>query len=752
MVETQHAASPPYCLENTTEHGLTKAYREDAACCVSTGLTTKLYISRAARFVSFLQPWFARVAPGNAECHRVLSCAVRAQKPFGGQQMFQPVHSLQRALFMLLALALGFCSKVWPEQPVPEDITKGAPIFPNVLAPYKAHAVPEPNLTNSVRLNSLIQNGNIMLSLDDAIALALENNLDLVIARYNLPIADTDILRTKSGANVRGVNTGIVQGTPGAGIGGIGGGATGGGAGGTVTAAGGAGTGTGGLVSSTLGVGPPIDSFDPALSSSLGIQHSDIPQSNTVISGVPALLQNTGSANFGYQQGFPTGTLFNVTFNNSRVTTNSTRTFLVPQLNSTFLFQLRQHILQGFGLASNRRFMSIAKNNREIADEAFRQQVIFTVTQLETLYWELVTAFEDVKAKERAVASAQQLEANNRKQVQAGTIAQIEIVNAQAQVAASQEALITSQTNLQLQQLLMKNAITRNENDPVVASAGVIPTDRMQLPATEPVLPTQDLINDALTRRPELAQARIDLTNRTISKRSARNALLPTVDLVGNYGGNGLSGVLNPNFSSNSPVATSANGGYPDALTATVDHPTYFVGFSVNIPILNRSAQADQIRSELEYRQAEVRLQQVQNTIAIAVRNAQFSVQQNRAAVDAALKARDYAAQSLQAEQKKLAQGLSITYNVLTQLSNVSTAESNLVNAMSAYEQSKLNLDVVTGRVLETLEISIADAESGNVTHMPHAPYAVRGNDVITQPVPEFQPQQTGVTPQPKVD
>ena len=210
--------------------------------------------------------------------------------------------------------------------------------------------------------------------------------------------------------------------------------------------------------------------------------------------------------------------------------------------------------------------------------------------------------------------------------------------------------------------------------------------------------------------------------------------------------------MLNPNFSSNSPVATSANGGYPDALTATVDHPTYFVGFSVNIPILNRSAQADQIRSELEYRQAEVRLQQVQNTIAIAVRNAQFSVQQNRAAVDAALKARDYAAQSLQAEQKKLAQGLSITYNVLTQLSNVSTAESNLVNAMSAYEQSKLNLDVVTGRVLETLEISIADAESGNVTHMPHAPYAVRGNDVITQPVPEFQPQQTGVTPQPKVD
>jgi len=163
---------------------------------------------------------------------------------------------------MSLAVALVLCSRAWPEQPDTDDITHGAQIFPNVLAPYKSRTVAEPNLTNSVRLNGLVQNGNIMLSLDDAMALALENNLDLVIARYNLPIADTDILRTKSGANVRGVNTGIVQGTPGAGIGGLGGGAAGGGAGGTVTAAGGAGTGTGGLVSSTLGVGPAIDSFD----------------------------------------------------------------------------------------------------------------------------------------------------------------------------------------------------------------------------------------------------------------------------------------------------------------------------------------------------------------------------------------------------------------------------------------------------------------------------------------------------------
>ena len=652
--------------------------------------------------------------------------------------------------FSIAAIISAGWSGLYSQEQHAGDYTNGASYFPTVLAPYKVHHVAEPNLTNSARINTLVQNGNIMLSLDDAITLALQNNLDLVIARYNLPIADTDILRTKSGANVRGVNTGIVQGTPGAGVAGIGGGTAGGGAGGTVAAAGGAGTGTGGLVSSTLGVGPPLDSFDPLLISTLGYQHTNTPQSNTVISGVPSLLQGTGEENFGYQQGFSTGTLLNVTFNNSRLTSNSTRTFLVPQLNSNFLIQGRQHLLEGMSLASNRRFITIAKNNREIADEAFRQQVIFTVTQIETIYWNLVTTYEDEKAKERALASAQQLEANNRKQVQAGTIAQIEIVNAQAQEAASQQALITSQTNLQLQQLLMKNAITRNENDPVLANAGVIPTDRIQLPPSEPVVPTQDLVNQALQHRPELAQARIDLSNRTISKRAARNALLPTVDLVANYGGTGLAGALNPNFTSTGTLGPPNNGGYFDALTASTSHPTYFAGVSVNIPIRNRAAQADQIRSELEYRQAEVRLQQLENTIAIDVRNAQFAVQQNRAAVDAALKAREYATQSLDAEQKKLTQGLSTTYNVLTQMSNVSTAESNLVNAMSNYESSKLQLDIVTGRTLETLGINIEDAETGNVTHMPHSPYAVRGNDIVTQPVPAFQPQQTGVAPQPK--
>ena len=645
-----------------------------------------------------------------------------------------------RPVCLLLLLIIMSATAAFAQQ----DYSKSAPLFPNVLAPYEARHVPQPVMANSVRIDQLIRDGSLMLSMDDAITLALENNLDLVIARYNLPIADTDILRTKSGASTRGVNTGVVQNTPGGGVGGIGNTSLiGGGAGGTSAAAGGAGTGTGGLVSSTLGVGPPLDSYDPILTSSLGIQHTNTPESNRTFSGVPSLLQNTGTANFSYLQGFTSGTLFTVTFDNSRVTSNSIRTVLNPQLAGNYLIQLRQHLLQGWGFAPNRRFMVIARNNREIVDVAFRQQIIFTVTQIETLYWNLVSAYEDFSAKQRALAVAQQLEANNRRQLQVGTMAQIDLVNAQAQVATAQQDLIISQTNLQLQQLLMKNAITRQENDPVLTAAGVIPTDRIQIPAVEPVEPIQDLIQEGLQRRPELAQARIDLTNRRISENAARNALRPSLDLVANWGGSALSGNANPFFQpfGTEPAPAFAPTGFFDAVAAMNDHPTYFVGVNVNIPIRNRAAQADQIRSELEYRQAQARLQQLQNQIGIEIRNSQFAVQQNRGRVDAALKGRDYAAQVLDAEQKKLAQGMSTTFNVAQDMTALATAESNLVNAMAAYELSKVQLDITTGRTLDRLGISIADAETGNVTHMPHVPGV--------QPAPPAAPpQQPAPAPQ----
>jgi len=654
------------------------------------------------------------------------------------------------------------------------DYAKGKSQFPNVIAPYTPRVVPPPNLSNSARIDQLLKDGKLYLSLEDAIAMALENNLDLVIARYNLPIADTDILRAKSGSATRGVNTGLVQGTPGGGVGSIGAGgigttatgASGAGAGGTTTAGGGAGTGASGLVTSTLGAGPPIDNYDPALTGQLSIEHSKTPLSNTILAGVSNLSTNTGTANFNYVQGFGTGTLFTLGFNNNRVSTNSLFTELVPALNSSFRAQLRQHLLSGNSWNANTRFIRIARNNREISDVAFRSQVINTVAQIEDIYWDLVSAYDDVRVKQGSVALAQKTLSDNQKQVQIGTLAPIEVTRARSAVSSAQQDLIVSETNLQLQQLLIKNAITRNMSDPILAVAPVVPTSTMQLPAQEPVVPIQDLINDALQHSPDLAQSRIDLTNRDITKKSARNELLPTVDLVGWYGTSALAGVQNTAGTCGAPTAPApprcvppgaiAPSGYSNAFSTLFgnDFPDYGVGFNVNIPIRNRSAQADQVRSELEYRQAEARLQQLQNQIGIEVRNAQFSVQQNRARVDAANVARQLAAESLDAEQKKYALGASTNTLVLQAQRDLAQAQSNVVTAMSAYEKSKVELDRVMGLTLTNNGIDIADAESGKVTKMPVTPGVVPAPQppapMGTQPgtAPTQNPTQTPPQPQ----
>ena len=604
-----------------------------------------------------------------------------------------------------------------------QTAVKPASHLPNFFAPYTPRQVPEPRVANSGRLDSLLRNGRIMLSLEDAIALALENNLDLAIARYNLAIADTDVLRAKSGNSVRGVATGLVQGTPGGGIGGFGAGAPGAGAGGTSGGAGGAGTGASGLVQSTLGTGAPLESYDPILVASMNIEHSSAPQSNIVTTGVSRFQQNSGIANFSYSQAFATGTQLMLDFNNSRATNNALFSTLVPEIRSDFRFTFRQHLLSGFGLGPNLRFVHIAKNNREISDVAFRNQVVATVVQIENIYWDLVSAFETVRVNEQSVALAEKTVSDDRAQVKIGNLAPIEVTRAESELAQRREDLLIAQTQLQLQQLLMKNAITRNLSDRVLASAPVIPTNLVALPAQEPVVPVEDLIQDALVHRPELVQTRIDLTNRDISRKGARNALLPTVDFVAWYGGSGLAGVQNP-LNTEVPPSSIATTGFTNAFTQLVhtDFPDYAVGLSVNLPIRNRGAQADQVRSELEYRQAQMRSLQLQNQVGIEVRNAQFAVEQNRARVDTARQARDLASQTFDIERKRFALGASTSNDVLHRQRDLAQAESTLVNAMSAYAKSRVELDRSTGSLLSRYGIVLDEAESGNVNTLPTVP------------------------------
>jgi outer membrane protein len=630
-------------------------------------------------------------------------------------------------------------------QPAPDrvnmkDYSIARPSFPNPLLPYKNQDLPQPRVSNSPRIDSLIREGKIYLSIDDAVALTLENNLDIDIARYNLNIAEADLLRAKSGGNILGINAGVVQNTPGGGVGGLGG-TVGSGTGGTTVAASGAGSGTNGLVSSTLGIGAPITAFDPQVTGTFQLDKNDTISTN-VVSPAPGgvIAQNTYTANLAYTQGFHWGTALNAGFNNTHLTTNSNVSLLSPQLGSNFQFKLTQNLLQGFGSLPNTRFIHIAKNNREISDVAFRLQVITTVDQIEDMYWDLVYAYENVRVQQEAMAYAQKALDDTQHQAQVGTVPPIQVVSAQSTVATDQQNLILAQNNLQLQQLLMKNAVSRSIEDPALAEADVIPTSSMQLPQEEPIIAIQDLINQALGNRAELVESRIDLNSRDLSAKAVRNDLLPSLQAFAYYGGSGLGGDLNAQCAfEGSPCtvpplfgsATSISYGGTLKQLVNSTAPDKGVGLSLSIPLRNRLAQSNQVRADLELRQAQVRLHQLENQVRIEVRNAQFDVKQNRVAVQAAQKAVDLAGQTLDADQQKLKVGLTTEVTILQDAATLTTGESNLVSAKAAYEKSRIELDRATGLLLDHAGIDVGDATRGEVKRLPTVPYVAPRPDAI---------------------
>src|ERR1700674_847039 len=584
----------------------------------------------------------------------------------------------------------------------------------NPINAYSPNYVPEPVLANSPRLDHLVREGKLYLSLKDAIDLALENNLDLAIARYNLPIANTDILRTQAGGFFRGVNTGVVQGTPGGGVGGFGTGAPGAGAGGTTSGAGGAGAGASGLVQSTLGVGTAVSSYDPFISANGGEEHQTLPLSNLTLNGVPTLQTNTGQFNVNYVQAFATGTSVSFSFNNARQTTNGIFTNLSPVLNSEYRIAIQQQLLAGFGFGPNLRYLRIAKNNKKISDIAFRDQVIATVTQIANIYWDLVSAYEQTQVNEKSSAFATQTLENARKQLKLESIPEMDVLRAEAEVSKRDQELTVARTSLELQETLLKNAVTKSLDDPVLEAMPVIPTDRTEPVQTQTSQSIQDLISAALHDRPELAESDIDLVNRQISRRAARNALLPSLALVGFYGGSGLGGPLNPlckGCTSSAPVD------FGGALSNTFTHssPDYYVGLNLNIPLRNRVAKADQYRSELEYRQAELRLEQLKKQVRIEVRNAQYAVEQTGARVQAAHKARDLAQRTFDITKKEQELGAGSSYQTLSAQRDLSLAELDLVTSMTVFEKAKVELDRATGTTLEHNGIQLQNAVSGTV-------------------------------------
>jgi outer membrane protein TolC len=599
--------------------------------------------------------------------------------------------------------------------------------FPNPIAPYLSTHVDVPRVTNAPRLQELLKDGKIYLSLSDAIALALENNFDIAIARYNLDISDTDILRSRAGGALLGSPAGLVTGTLGGSSSTL---TAGGGPGGTSAGASGAGTGASGLVLTTNGSGPTPTISDPSLSGTVQFERASSPQPTTFLTGTHTLTENTNEYNFQYNQGFSPGTTFQVGFQNSRTTSNNTRSNYSPQLSALFQAKITQHLLNGFGTGINRRFIAQAINDRRITDSAFRQQLLYTINQVENIYWALVSGYENVLSAQRALDQSTQVASDNRKQLQIGTLAPLDVLNADNQVAQDKQTLITAQTNLEYQQLVMKQAIARNLNDPALSQAPVIPTDRVSLiEMPEESASVEDLVRDAYQNRPEIEQAVLNLKNDQITLKGVKNGLLPTVDVYGFYGSSAIGGTQSPSCINTAvdaqgnpipgentcTVPTVNYGGTFDALF-NGDNPDRGVGFNIQIPLRNRIAQSAQSRSLIEFRQDQLKLQQLYTQIRIGVINAQYALTNDRAAVQAATATREYNVQALDAEKKKFKYGASTTALVLQQERSLAAAENTVTSAMATYAKDRASLEQVLANTLQKYNISIGDGVSGTVT------------------------------------
>ena len=581
----------------------------------------------------------------------------------------------------------------------------------NPLAPYMPSTAPSIDLSNSPRLQNLIRDGKIYLSMHDAIAVAIENNLDLAYFRYNFPIAQTDILRTKAGSPANGVNTAIVQGTQG----GFAASSGGGGSSGAGFSAG-----NGGIVTSTLGAGTSVSSFDPYLTFQGLVDHTVTQEANEFVYGVPILKTNTIEVYSSYSQSFPIGTNVLVNYQGERQASNTPYNSINPELYSRFEVQITQPLLAGFGIATNERYIRIAKRNSQITDLAFKAQVIATVTQVQNIYWDLVNAYEAEQISERSLGFANKNLSDDQKQLELQAIPAMQVMTDQSAVAAAEGNLTVARASLRLNELLMKNALTKVD-DPTIDEMPVIPLDLHADPDPNADRSIDELIAEAEKKRPEVAIYQMQAEVQKQSLKDINSELLPTLNMYGQYYGAGTAGPANPICSLGTECVSNLPTGFPSMLENTFNYssPEYQVGMTLTINLRNRQAKADQFRAVLQYRQSQIASEQQQKTILFDVRNSKFALEQAQAQVDAALKARDLAQKTFDITKQEQLLGAKSGLDTLNAESALALLEAALDTAQTNYEKKKVDIDRATGETLERTGVSIDDAKSGVVSHAP---------------------------------
>jgi outer membrane protein len=570
-----------------------------------------------------------------------------------------------------------------------QDYAHGKRLFPNILAPYTPTPVPEPILINSPRIEQMIQDGKLRINLQEAIDLALQNNLDLTIQRYVPWLAEANVLRTLSG------------GAPSA------------------------------ATISPLG-NIPAQNFDPQVTSTLSMDDRTIPANNPLTAGLgggggtatnfSVASSHTTVGNIQYSQGFHTGTSFSAAFNNTRASSSSQVIFFNPSLTSNFIFVGSQQLLNGFGLLANEHYIRIAKLNKNIADQTFHQQVITSITAVANAYWELVFARGNVDVALQEIELANKTYSDNKKQVDVGTLAPLEIVQAEAQVATANQALIVAETTVLQDQLTLLNLISRDPNSPALHAVEIIPTDTAnEAPPEVEKIPLEDLVKEAITKRPDVLQAGITLKGDDINVRATKNALLPVLTLSGEYATAGLAGNRLVATCTPVPPATTCTPPAPiyTGLASSLGdmfagvYPEYNAQISLTIPIRNRAAQANNVTALLDERMDEARYRQTVNNASIDVHNAQIILEQARVTLAAASKTRDLDQQTLDAEQKKYQVGASTLFNIVSDQNILVAAKSAEVRARINLAEGKVNFDRAMARTLEVYSITVADAKAG---------------------------------------
>lgn len=619
------------------------------------------------------------------------------------------------------------------------------------LRPYETPTVPPVRTANSLRLRDLIRAGKLYLTAQDAIALALENNIDIELARYTPTIDQWNLQRSEAGGALPGVPSGQSQ---------AGSVVSGEGVSGSQSAAGvssgGGSTAQNNAVNATISqIGPVTPTLDPVFQSTESYSHRSLLEPNEVVAGVADLQQNTRNYSEAISEGVITGGQVSLTYRDSYLNENAPTDLLNPENGTTLSFSFRHNLLQGFGVAVNSRLITIAKANLQLDDVNFKGEVISTIANVLNLYYGLSADYEDVKAKQSALDVAQQFYQNNKKQVELGTMAPLDVTTAEAQVASSQQDLVVSQTTLEQQEISLKNVLSRNGlADPLIREAQIIPLDHITVPEQDSLPPLKQLITTALTNRTDIAANKINLSNSQISALGTANGLLPQLAALVSASTQGLSG--KPQlvvFPPSTPAAQSQNGqtagsgptpvlpgfaacpstappgstcllpdryfvgGIGTALGQMIrrDFPSQSAGGFIAPTLRNRQAQADYAIDQLSLRQTELENQRSLNQVAVDVSNQVIGLQQARVRYQAAVHNRILEQQLLEAEQKKFSLGASTTFLVVQQQRDLVTAQSNEVAALVTYSNARIALDQTLGTTLETNHVTVREALSGKV-------------------------------------